>query len=195
MNRKQFLKELRHGLDALPFEERETAITYYEEYFDEAGPDKERETIESLGTPQEIAAGLRADYAVKLPPKTPKEGAIKVWMVILAIFAAPVAVPLAITVVAVIFSLFVAFASVVFAIGVTAFALLISGVAAIVGGIAVIGTSPLTTLFFLGSGAVVIGLGILFGYLTYIVATKLSGTFARLMQRLLNKVKERRKTV
>ena len=194
MNRKTFLKELRRALDALPFEEREAAISYYEEYFDEAGPEREQETISSLGTPAEIAMELKTNYAVNKPPKTPKEGASKVWMIILAIFAFPIALPLAFAVAMVIFALFIVFFSLIFAFGVTAFALLLSGVAVIIGGFVVVTTSPLTTLFFLGGGIAVLGLGILFGYLTYLVAVKLTGAFARLLGRMLNKVKARHTT-
>jgi len=192
MNRNTFLKELRRELDALPFEEREAAITYYEEYFDEAGPEREQETLNGLGTPAEIAAGLKVEYAVNKPPKTPKEGASKVWMIILAIFAAPFALPLAITLAAVIFSLFVAFISIIFAIGVTAIALIIGGIFSIISGFVVVASSPLTTLFFLGSGIAILGLGVLFGYCTYIVATKLMGALARLLGRILDRVKARK---
>ena len=190
MNRKQFLKELRQQLDALPFEEREAAITYYEEYFDEAGPDREAETAAHLGAPAEIAAEIRVDYAVNKPPQSPKEGATKAWMVIVAIFAFPVAIPLA----AVIFSVFVAFFSVIFSLGVAAVALLGGGIVTIIGGLSVIAASPVTTLFFVGGGLFILGLSIFFGYLTYIVATKLMGAFARLLGRMLQRVKARRRT-
>jgi len=192
MNRNAFLKELRRELDVLPFEERENAVTYYEEYFDEAGPAQEQETIAGLGTPAEIAAELKVGYAVNQPPKTPREGAVKVWMIILAIFAAPFALPLAIALAAIIFSLFIVIISVIFSIGVTAFALILSGIVIIIAGFAVIAASPATTLFFLGSGAAILGIGALFGYCTYIVATKLMGAFARLLGRILDKVKARK---
>jgi len=188
------MKELRRNLEALPFEEREAAISYYEEYFDEAGPDRETETIESLGSPEAIAAELKADYAVNKPPKTPREGASKVWLVILAIFAIPIALPLAIALAAVIFSLFVALLAVIFSIGVAAIALLVGGILTLVSGFGVIATGPLTTLFFLGGGLALLGIGILFGYLSYIVAVKLLGAFARLLGRLLQRVKARGKS-
>jgi len=77
MNRKDFLKDLRRELERLPFEERESAITYYEEYLDEAGPENEAEAIRSFGSPASIAAGLRAEEAMNTPPTTPKEGGEK----------------------------------------------------------------------------------------------------------------------
>jgi len=192
MDRKAFLTELRRMLEVLPFDEREAAIAYYEEYLDEAGPERERETIESFGTCAEIAARLRADYAVSTPPKTPREGFSKVWLVILAIFAFPLAFPLLIAVMVFIFSMFVAFFSVIFAIGVTSVALVGSGIFSVIGGIAVFVSDPLTTLFFFGGGVAAVGMGILLGYATYAVATKLMGVFAQLLGWILHRVKARR---
>ncbi|MCL2564083.1 MAG: DUF1700 domain-containing protein [Oscillospiraceae bacterium] len=192
MNRKQFLQDLRRELEALPFEERETAVTYYEEYFDEAGPEREQETISGFGTPAKIAAQLKAEYAVNKPPKTPKEGFSKVWMVILAIFAFPLAFPLAIVIAALIFTLFAVFVSIIFAFGISAVALVLGGLACIVGGFAVIAASPATTLFFVGGGIAILGIGIIFAYGSHIVATKLMGAFARLLGRMLSRMRERK---
>ena len=194
MNKKTFLKELRRELDSLPFEEREAAITYYEEYFDEAGPEREQEVIQNFGSPASIAAELKTTSAVNNPPKTPKEGVFKVWWVIIALFAAPIALPLVIALAAVIFSLFVAFFSLIFAFGVTAFALTIAGLVIFIAGFVVLIADPLSGVFFIGIGVVILGLGILFGFGTFFVATKLMGVFARLLGSILNKVKARNKT-
>jgi len=191
MNKNAFLKELRRELEHLPFEEREAAITYYEEYFDEAGPEREQETIDRLDPPAKIAAELKLEYAVNKPPKTPKEGGVKVWMIILAIFAFPLAMPLALLLAVMVFVLFIVFGAVVFSLGVTAVALVGSAIFVVGTGFTTLLSSPLTFLFFLGSGAALLGVGILLCYATYIVATKLAGAFARLMGSILNRVKAR----
>ena len=165
MNRKEFLKDLRRALEHLPFEERENAVAYYEEYLDEAGPENEAEAIRGFGSPASIAASLRAEEAVSTPPKTPKEGAKKTWLVILAIFSAPIAFPLLTVAAALVFSLFAVVAAIVFAFGVTAFAL------------------------FVGGGMMLIGIGILFFFLTHFVATMLLGGFARLLSKFLHRRK------
>ena len=61
MNRKDFIQKLRRELAKLPAEEREAAIEYYEEYFDEVGPEGEQELLQQLGSPKRVAAqiGLR----------------------------------------------------------------------------------------------------------------------------------------
>ena len=191
MNRNTFLKELRRELEPLPFDEREAALTYYEEYFDEAGPEGEQEAIATLGTPAKIALGLKVDYAVNKPPTTPKEGRVKVWMIILAFFTLPITLPLALGLTIAIFVLFIVFGSVIFALGVTAVALFGSAIVTVVAAFGALLSSPLTFLFFLGGAAALLGIGVLFCYFTYIVATKLAGAFARLMGRALNRVKAR----
>jgi len=190
MNRKDFLRDLRRELEHLPFEERESAITYYEEYLDEAGPENEEAAIRGFGSPASIAAGIRAEAAMNTPSTSPKEGAKKTWLVILAIFSAPIAFPLLIAAAAVAFSLFIAFASVIFAFGVTAIALVGGGIATIVAGLgSIFAAGGITTMFFVGGGLLLIGIGILFCFLTYLVATKLLGGLARLLSKFLHRRK------
>lgn len=55
MDRKQFISELRSKLAALPNEEREKAISYYEEYFDDAGTENEESVVYELGDVERIA--------------------------------------------------------------------------------------------------------------------------------------------
>ena len=49
MTRYEYLDELNTHLMSLSAEERENAVKFYEEYFEDAGPDKEQEVIEELG--------------------------------------------------------------------------------------------------------------------------------------------------
>ena len=64
MNRAEFMKILRSELHKLPEDERNVALEFYEEYFDEAGPENEQQVIESLGNPKKIAAQIKSEYAV-----------------------------------------------------------------------------------------------------------------------------------
>lgn len=45
MNRQEFMNQLAAELSRLPKEEIQAAMEYYSEYFDEAGPEREQETI------------------------------------------------------------------------------------------------------------------------------------------------------
>lgn len=59
MNREEFMRQLSSLLQDLSQEEREKALRYYEEYFEDAGPENEQNVIEALGNPARVAAGIR----------------------------------------------------------------------------------------------------------------------------------------
>lgn len=59
MNREEYLRRLSYLLQDLPEEEYREALEYYEDYFDEAGPQREQEVIRELGKPERIAAMIR----------------------------------------------------------------------------------------------------------------------------------------
>ncbi len=63
MNRDYFLRELEYLLMDISEEERESALEYYTDYFDEAGPDRESEIAAKLGSPEKVAAEIRAGLA------------------------------------------------------------------------------------------------------------------------------------
>lgn len=53
MTRQEYMQQLAALLAAMPEAERRDALDYYEEYFDAAGPEKEAQTIQELGSPPE----------------------------------------------------------------------------------------------------------------------------------------------
>ena len=59
MNREEFMRQLASLLQELSQEERQKALQYYEEYFEDAGPENEQNVIEALGNPARVAAGIR----------------------------------------------------------------------------------------------------------------------------------------
>ena len=61
MNRTEFMYELGLLLSELPPEERREALQFFEDYFDEAGPQGEAEVIERLGTPKQAARRILKD--------------------------------------------------------------------------------------------------------------------------------------
>ena len=63
MTRDEFMKELAYLLQDIQDEDKDDAVQYYTDYFEEAGPDKEAEVIQELGSPERIAAMIRADIA------------------------------------------------------------------------------------------------------------------------------------
>ena len=63
-NRYTYMKKLERSLRKLSAEEYNSAISYYNEYFDEAGPASEEEVCERLGPPKRLATEIRADVAL-----------------------------------------------------------------------------------------------------------------------------------
>lgn len=59
MSRKEYMKQLAYLLQDIPDGEREEALAWYEDYFDEAGPEQEAEVIEKLGSPEKVAALIK----------------------------------------------------------------------------------------------------------------------------------------
>jgi uncharacterized membrane protein len=61
MNRDEFMRELEYLLADIPDEEKEDAIEYYRDYLEEAGSENEDSVIREFGSPERIAAMIRAD--------------------------------------------------------------------------------------------------------------------------------------
>ena len=158
MTRNEFMRELKERLDRLPSGERDAALAYYEEYFDDAGPDREQEVIRELGSPASVASRILAEYAVKAArqsPYNPRKGFSAFWAVLLAVFAAPMAIPAVIVVVA----LMVAGFAVVFAVGAAAVAIFIGGLGLFVSGCFGLMSSPATALILFGAAFLLWGIG------------------------------------
>ena len=61
MNRIEFMTELAALLQDVPEEERRDAMQFYNDYFDDAGEDKEGEVIAELESPGKVAEKIKAD--------------------------------------------------------------------------------------------------------------------------------------
>lgn len=95
MTRQEYMQQLAALLAAMPEAERRDALDYYEEYFDAAGPEKEAQTIQELGSPQNVAEkiweGTGAQFGTPMPDNSmPEQGSRRrkspVW-IMLAILA------------------------------------------------------------------------------------------------------------
>lgn len=63
MNAHDYIVKLDWYLHKLPMDERRAAVSYYAEYLADAGPEGEAAAIAKLGSPAQLAAGIRADAA------------------------------------------------------------------------------------------------------------------------------------
>lgn len=76
MNRTEFMRQLERLLQNIPEAERAEALQYYNDYFDDAGVESEKEVIDALGNPAKVAENIKRDLygdeavqsSVKHPP-------------------------------------------------------------------------------------------------------------------------------
>lgn len=60
MNRIEYMRRLAALLQDVPAEERVATMQYYNDYFDDAGEENEEKVIEELGSPEQVAAEMKA---------------------------------------------------------------------------------------------------------------------------------------
>lgn len=65
MNRIEFLRQLEVLLSGISQSEKEEAIQYYNDYFDDAGAENETEVIKALGSPAKVAETIKSGLSGK----------------------------------------------------------------------------------------------------------------------------------
>ena len=200
MSRKAFMARLDELLADITEAEKDEALSYYEEYFEDAGPENEEEVISSLGSPEKVAATIKAGlsenaqeegefsetgytnsyYDVKDEVATIGKrkglGGIGTggWIIILilCLFALPILGPILLGIAGTIFGVLVAIAAVIFAVLVTGIALVVAAVAMVAAGFAALFATPLVGVALIGAALLVAGIGILISILGFWVVTK-----------------------
>ena len=107
MNKQEFLDFLRKGLSGLPREDAEERLTFYAELIEDRKEEglSEEEAVAAAGSPDEIIS--------QLTPEAPAKKQWNPWIIVLLVLGAPIWLPLAISAVAVIFSLYISLWSVI----------------------------------------------------------------------------------
>ena len=215
MSRKAFMARLDELLADITEAEKEEALSYYEEYFEDAGPENEEEVIQSLGSPEKVAATIKAGlsenaqeegefsetgytnsyYDVKDEVATINKrkglGGIGTggWVIILilCLFALPILGPLLLGIAGTIFGILVAIAAVIFAVLVTGIALVVAAVAMVAAGFATLFATPLVGVALIGAALLVAGIGILIAILGFWVVTKVIPPLLRGLVELIRK--------
>ncbi len=167
MTKTEYMKVLSKKLRRLPKEDYERAVEYFEEYFADAGLENEQKAIEDLGTPEEAARELIMDLAEKnadKPPKTVKRGMRAIWIGILGICAAPIALPLALVFIILIACAFLVVFCVLLCIVIAGVSVAAGGIISTIAGAAVLFQSFADGLCNLGFGLGCFGAGLLFTY-------------------------------
>ncbi|MFD1402429.1 DUF1700 domain-containing protein [Robinsoniella peoriensis] len=166
MGKNEYLRTLARELRKLPKEEFDTAMDYYTEYFEDAGPEKEQEIIQELGTPREVAYQIITDAAIKRMEEqvNVKKGFSTLWIIILGICAAPVALPMAFAMVALFASMLLVVVAFVGSAILVDLCALAGGIVTAFCGIYLLFTQPATGIALLGLGMAAVGIGIFVGF-------------------------------
>lgn len=65
MSKEMYLNVLQLKLESLPMKDKEDALSYVAEYFDEAGTGNEEQVERELGSPDKFAAQIKADFTLR----------------------------------------------------------------------------------------------------------------------------------
>ncbi|MDR0569846.1 MAG: DUF1700 domain-containing protein [Clostridiales Family XIII bacterium] len=183
MNRKEFLGQLEAQLSQIPPEERADAMAWYNEYFDEAGPENEAKVIAELGSPVRVAARIKADAAVRGlgeagtepgPRPRARKGIGVFWTVVLVILALPVALPIFLGLFSLFLGIVVTLLAVIVSLVVAVAAAFLCGLVALAGGVSALFVHVPTGVFYLGAGFVAIGVSLLLALLAILLSRALA---------------------
>jgi|GEM_PF-83840 len=190
MTSREYLSQLEHHLRKLHEDERAEAIAYYTEYFEEAGPERESEIIDSLGSPKRLAQEIRSETAIRQmnegKPKI-KKGMSAVWLTVLGVFAAPIALPIAIALFAVLLSVLICIFATFLSLFAAAFACIVSGVAAFIVSFPLMFQSFPTAMFYMGGGLVAAAIGFAMGYGVYKLSQPVLRGMANMFSRMFGR--------
>lgn len=193
MSREEYLRALSRELRRLPKDEYEKAMDYYVEYFEEAGPEREQEIIMDLGSPKDVAAQIIMDAAVERmnkPEKSVKRGLSTVWVIALAVCAAPIALPLAITILAMAGCVLMMAGAVLLCALILEAGVVAAGVVAVVGGIILLFSHPLSALTITGMGLFMIGISILGAFVLCLLFRGMIHVIQAMFQRIMRRRKK-----
>ncbi len=175
MNKQEYMRQLEIKLKRLPKDDFERAIEYYEEYFAEAGEEHEQKAIEDLGSPQEAADQIIKDFALnysKEPVKDVKSGMNALWVGVLALFAAPLALPLMAAGIVLCFAMGIVVLSLLVALVLTAASTVLIGPFSIIAGFMSITKSVPVFLTCVGMGLLATAAGSALTYTGYVLCRR-----------------------
>ena len=183
MRKDEYIAELKHRLAGFSASDMEDAVSYCEEYFEEAGEGQEQQVIDDLGSPARFAAQLKAERSIR---KNPNSSLKNAGMIILGICALPIALPLMLAVVAVIFALIITVLALGVA-GIASFAsILITGIPLLASAVTNYQTAGNAWIAG-GGGLLCIGLGLLLSILFFTLIRSVLPAFTNALTRLYHK--------
>lgn len=180
MTREEYMAKLQKYLRKLPKQDYEDAIEYFNEYFSDTDEEGQQKLMEELGTPKEAAADLMCNLLDRklqeqdtdIEEKKSKKGIIT--LSVLAILSTPVTVPLFIALLAVLFAVAICVVCVIFSDFIAVFSILLVGGKLLLRGLVSFPYSVSGALTITGCGLLGFGFAILL-YLLGIYLCKWTG--------------------
>lgn len=117
---KSYLEELKHNLTALPVDEAQDVVSFYQEFILDAGFKERWQLDDELGTPKQLAHKILADYYLAADPllptvtepampitakKSSRHNLHVIWWIVLGMLAAPIGIPAILLVVGAFFAI------------------------------------------------------------------------------------------
>ena len=165
MPRNEFINKLKDNLKMLPQEDIDSAVSYYEEYFDEAGEGNVQAVLDELGSPSVVASKVIGEYSLKeiqsekSEEKKPNDSSLKLlWIVLIAFLVSPIAI----IIFPVIFAIFMAVFVVLFTFFIVGIALSVASIGTLIGSVVTLFIHFPTAIFMLGTSLFTAGLGVAF---------------------------------
>lgn len=159
MNKIEFAAELERLLQDLPEEERKRSVDFYSEMIDDRMEDGESEeaAVAGLGSPRSVADGIMENAAGSIS----RRRKIDSWMIVLAVMASPIWLPILVSAAAVVLSLFVSVWSVILSFAAAAIGIAAGAVGGAGVSVVMFVTQPLAdAVFILGCSIMLAGVAI-----------------------------------
>lgn len=207
MNRVEFMNQLESLLWDIPESDRLDAIAYYNDYFDEAGPENEANVLRELGSPERVSSIIKVDLNTTgnekaeyteqgysdgrngINPNTPANRKKKIniplpLVIVILVFASPVLLGIGGGLLGGIVGLFGGL------IGIVAggFGMLAGGIIGLIGGIIKLISVPVEGLVLMGTACLSLALGILFVLLFVLCVFK---WFPKLFRNVINWIQDK----
>lgn len=207
MNRVEFINQLESLLWDIPESDRLDAIAYYNDYFDEAGPENEANVLRELGSPERVASIIKADLNTAGNEKAEyteqgySDGRSGVnqnapvikkrkWnlpiplVIVILVFASPILLGIGGGFLGGVLGIFVSLIGLI----VGGLGMFVGGIASLIVGLIKLASEPIGGLVLIGTGSLITALGILFVLLMVLCAFK---WFPKLFHNIINWVQQK----
>ncbi|MBA1434795.1 DUF1700 domain-containing protein [Bombilactobacillus bombi] len=192
-----YISELSANLQGLPEEERQDTEEFYREYLLDGNLDSRLAIEQKLGTPQQLARKILADYSVnidnahypkKINPQQSHHDLRAIWWIILGMLAVPIGFPILIALGAIILATICVIGGLLIGFWGLIVSLIIGGVMLLVKALVLLGTQWPVGLFYGGWGLIILAITALiipalFQFMQFIIAAS-----GRLIRRLGHQV-------